>query len=77
MITCRELVELLLEFLEGELPEERRRHIQDHLRCCPPCMVYLETYQTTIRLTRCLPQAPPPPQLLERLKLALREEGKV
>jgi anti-sigma factor RsiW len=74
MVTCRELVELLIDYLEGDLPEERRRHLELHLQMCPPCLVYLETYQATIRLTKRLPCAPPPPELLERLKAALREE---
>lgn len=74
MITCRELVELLLDFLDNELPEARRQHIEDHLQFCPPCLAYLETYKVTIQLTRRLPDVPPPPELLERLKAALQHQ---
>ena len=77
MMTCRELVELLLDFLDGELPEERRRVLEAHLSLCQPCLNYLETYKVTIQLTRRLPDTPPPPELLERLKAALREERAV
>ena len=77
MMTCRELVELLIDFLDGDLPEERRRHIEEHLAFCPPCLTYLETYRVTIQLTRRLPDVPPPPELLERLKAALREQPSV
>jgi anti-sigma factor (TIGR02949 family) len=77
MMTCRELVELLLEFLDGELPEDRRLRLESHLALCEPCLKYLETYKVTIQLTRRLPDAPPPPELLERLKAALREERAV
>jgi anti-sigma factor RsiW len=77
MMTCRELVELLLDFLDGELPEERRRILEAHLALCQPCLNYLETYKVTIQLTRRLPDIPPPPELLERLKAALREERAV
>jgi anti-sigma factor RsiW len=66
-------MELLLDFLDNELPEERRRHIEAHLQFCPPCLAYLETYKVTIQLTRRLPDVPPPPELLERLKAVLRE----
>jgi hypothetical protein len=38
---------------------------------CPPCVVYVETYQATVRLTRRLPDAPPPPQVLHKLQAAL------
>src|SRR5262249_34268603 len=74
MITCRELVELLLDFLDNELPEERRPHIEAHLQFCPPCLAYLETSKVTIQLTRRLPDGPPPAELLERLKTALPQE---
>ena len=42
---------------------------------CTPCVYYVETYQLTIRLTRQLPAAEPPPALLERLKAAA-EQGR-
>ncbi len=72
-MTCRELVELLCEFIDGELPEEKRCLVEQHLGACPPCVVYLETYQLTIRISRKLPSQPPPPQLLERLRAAAAE----
>jgi anti-sigma factor RsiW len=74
MMTCREIVELLIDFLDNELPDERRRRLEAHLSLCEPCMNYLETYKVTIRLTRRLPDVPPPPELLQRLKAALCEE---
>jgi anti-sigma factor RsiW len=77
MMTCRELVELLIDFLDNELPEERRRHIEQHLEFCPPCLTYLETYKVTIQLTRRLPDVPPPPELLVRLKAALCEDNEL
>jgi anti-sigma factor RsiW len=76
MMTCRELVELLIDFLDGDLPEERRRILETHLALCGPCMTYLETYKVTIRLTRRLPDVPPPPELLEKLKAALCQENR-
>src|SRR5262245_7980905 len=73
LMTCRELVELLIDFVSDELPPEHRQRIEQHLRCCPPCEAYLASYQTTIRLTRQLPCEPLPPQLEQRLRAALRE----
>ncbi len=34
---CAEAVELLYEYLDGELTEERRVLIRRHLDDCPPC----------------------------------------
>jgi anti-sigma factor RsiW len=70
-MTCRDLVEFLIDYLSDELPIDRRRRIEQHLKDCPPCEAYLKTYRLTIKLTRQLPRsAPPPPQLMERLRAA-------
>jgi anti-sigma factor RsiW len=72
MITCRQLLELLLDYVSGELPPEMHRHLEEHVRKCPPCLHSLESYRATIQLTRRLPQQPPPPGLLHRFLAALR-----
>jgi anti-sigma factor RsiW len=71
MMTCRELAEALIDFVSGELPEEHRARIEHHLRMCPPCVTYVETYRLTIRLTRRLPCAKLPPEMEKRLRAAL------
>jgi hypothetical protein len=71
MITCRQIAELLIDYVSGDLAPEHCQHIQQHLKCCPPCLVYLETYQLTIRLSRQLPPAPMPPELVQRLRAVL------
>jgi anti-sigma factor RsiW len=73
MMTCRQLVELLIDFVSGELPEADRALVKKHLDDCPPCLVYLETYQLTIRVSRQLPPHPLPASLLEQLAACLRE----
>jgi anti-sigma factor RsiW len=65
------MAELLLDYLDGQLSPEECDHIRKHLCDCPPCVAYLETYQLTIRLSRQLPAAPVPPELLERLRAAV------
>ena len=80
MISCRQLAELLLDFVNGELPPELHEHVKEHLEWCPPCVTYVETYQLTIRLTRHLPCEPLPEELKQRLQAALesrRSEGNV
>jgi mycothiol system anti-sigma-R factor len=37
MITCAEAVERLWEYLDGELPEEHRAAIEEHLSFCRRC----------------------------------------
>jgi anti-sigma factor RsiW len=71
MITCDELVDLLYDFLAGELPPARRADVEQHLRVCPPCVACCETYRITVHLARRLPCPPPPPDVLERLRGAV------
>jgi anti-sigma factor RsiW len=73
MITCREIAELLIDFISGDLPAEHRERIERHLRCCPPCVAYVQSYQLTIKLTRQLPCEPLPPELDRRLRAVLEE----
>jgi anti-sigma factor RsiW len=72
-MTCRELVELLIDFVSDELPAEHRQRVEQHLRRCPPCVAYLDSYQVTIRLTKQLPCEPLPPELEARLRAVLQE----
>ena len=74
MMTCRELVELLIDFTAGELPPEHQARIEEHLGKCPPCVAYLETYRITIRMTRQLPCTPLPDELARRLRAALARD---
>jgi anti-sigma factor RsiW len=73
MMTCRQVVELLIDFVSGELPPEHYALVEKHLNKCPPCVTYVRTYELTIRLTRRLPPAPLPEGLCQRLEAGLRE----
>jgi anti-sigma factor RsiW len=50
-LTCKELVELVTEYLEGSLPDEVRARMERHLSGCDGCTHYLEQMRQTIRLT--------------------------
>ena len=71
MISCRELVELLCDYVSDELPPQRRDHVEQHLAHCPACAAYLQSYIAVIQLSSRLPAAPLPPQLARRLSDAL------
>jgi anti-sigma factor RsiW len=73
MMTCRDCAELLMEFLEGELDAEQCERIRRHLEGCPPCTIYVETYQITVRLTSQLPCGPLPPEVAQRLRAVLAQ----
>jgi anti-sigma factor RsiW len=51
-ITCRELIEFLHLYLDGELPAGRRAEFDRHLAVCDSCVHYIETYKTASALGR-------------------------
>ena len=73
MITCRDFVELLMDHHAGELPAERRAHVDNHLGACPSCVAYSDSYRVTMLMARQLPLAEVPPQLYERFQTALQQ----
>jgi anti-sigma factor RsiW len=48
-MTCRELVGLVTEYLEGSLPSAERVRFERHVAVCPPCRGYLAQIRETIR----------------------------
>jgi hypothetical protein len=73
-VSCEEFVDLLLDFVGGDLTPEQRAVIEHHLCGCRPCVQHFEEYQLTIRVTRLLPKRDPlPPSLEARLRAALAE----
>jgi len=49
-ITCRELIEFLHLYLDGELPSDRAAEFERHLSVCVSCVNYLKTYREVIAL---------------------------
>ena len=47
-LVCRQAVELVTAYLEGDLSWRQRRRFEAHLRACPNCSAYLEQMRATI-----------------------------
>lgn len=50
-MTCKELVELVTDYLEGILPDDVRTQLENHLSGCDGCTNYVEQMRQTIRMT--------------------------
>jgi hypothetical protein len=55
-LSCRELVELVTDYLEGALSEEERLRFEEHIGLCGGCRVYLEQIRQTISVLGHLPE---------------------
>ncbi|HKF80746.1 MAG TPA: zf-HC2 domain-containing protein [Thermoleophilaceae bacterium] len=47
-MSCRELVEVITDYLEGAMPASDRARFEAHLDVCPYCVTYLEHMRETI-----------------------------
>lgn len=72
MTTCRETIDLLVDYLDGELPPELRAHLEEHLGGCQPCEDFFETYRATVGVCKRALEAKMPDDLAKRLSEFLR-----
>jgi anti-sigma factor RsiW len=73
-VTCRELVDFLLEYLSGTLSAAEQAAFEEHLADCPDCVAYLSTYQQTIQRSKAIafqPDVPAPDDAPEELVHAI------
>ena len=47
-ISCQEVVEIVTDYLEGQLDEAIRTELEAHLALCPGCDLYLDQMRATI-----------------------------
>ena len=74
-ITCREIVELMTDYLEARLSDEDRLSFERHIAQCSPCRDYLQQLRMTIRTVgelRAPDDADIPPSTREALLEAFR-----
>ncbi len=50
-LTCRALVDELIELQDGTLPRARAELLARHLAVCPDCRAYRASYEATLALT--------------------------
>ena len=71
-IECRQIADLLGDYLDGTLPRSTRDLIDFHVDGCPPCVAFINTYRGTVDATRKLPDVAIPSELKKRLLAVLR-----
>jgi anti-sigma factor RsiW len=75
-VRCREMVEIVTEWMEGALDDDQRANVEAHLAICPDCTAYLDQLRTTTALAANLDTAdafePVPEDTKARLLAAFR-----
>jgi mycothiol system anti-sigma-R factor len=76
LMPCHEVVALLWEYLDGELDDEMRARIREHLNHCHGCTDHFTYEGAFLRtVTRVIEEPLETGALRERILAALREEG--
>ena len=72
-MSCRELVRLITDYLEGGLSRRDRRRFERHLRDCDGCTTYVEQMRETVRLAGVLSEDDLAPQARDELLEVFRD----
>jgi anti-sigma factor RsiW len=71
-LTCKELVELVTEYLDGALPDEQLERFEEHLVYCGPCVTHVEQMLETIRVAGAVRAEEPDPAAADDLLAAFQ-----
>jgi anti-sigma factor RsiW len=75
-LMCREVVDLLAEYVGRALDAGDVRALERHLEDCAPCRAYLATYRKTIGLTGRAMNVEMPDELKRRLREFVARRGR-
>jgi anti-sigma factor RsiW len=70
--TCREMLDQLSDYIDGELEAALCAKLEAHLAECPDCRVMVDTMRKTVILYRAQSPGELPPDVKERLYRVLK-----
>jgi anti-sigma factor RsiW len=72
-LSCEELVELVTDYFDDALSEDRRRDVEEHLARCRGCTQHVGQMRLTIKAVQGLREESLPPPTREELLARFRE----
>ena len=72
MISCQQLIDFCLDYIEGALSQEERARFKAHLGRCHDCLIFFETYQKTPEISRDAMATQIPESVRESVRSFLR-----
>jgi anti-sigma factor (TIGR02949 family) len=72
-VTCRQVVDLVNDYLERALPADAASLFEQHLNFCEGCVFYVDQMRRTVAAVGRVTEEDVPPEARERLLTAFRE----
>ena len=76
MLTCKQFLQELNDFLDEKLDPKIRAELQRHVNECPNCWVVCDTTEKTIKVFKGMESQPIPPSIHARLMEAIEKRCK-
>ncbi len=74
MLTCKEFLQELSDYLDENVDAEIRAKLEQHITECPNCWVVADTTKKTIRIYKGMEPHPISPEIEARLLAALERK---
>ena len=74
MLTCKDFLRELSDYLDESLDAQIRAKLEDHITACPNCWVIADTTRRTIQIYKGMEPYPVPSDVQERLMAALERK---
>ena len=74
MLTCKQFLAELSDFLDETLGATERKNLEDHINECPNCWVIADTTRKTIEVYKCHTPISIPTEIRSRLMKALEKK---
>lgn len=72
--SCRTMTELLADYLDDRLTAGLKREFEEHLKICPDCVSFLNTYRKTVQAESTLKVDDMPPAVRASLLAFIRRK---
>lgn len=75
MFNCKDSIDKLLEYLDGDVTADVKQHLDAHFQGCAPCEEFLKQYRETAPMCRkALLKSKMPREFADRMSALIRDK---
>jgi anti-sigma factor (TIGR02949 family) len=71
LVTCKEFLQELNDYLDETISPEAKRHLKQHVNECPNCFVIVDTTRKTLQIYKGMEEQDVPDDIRKRVWKAL------